>query len=67
MARRYISVLLTVLLLCGCNRAEPPVDIGEKETVVLDIWCEREDWDIVTELCGDFAEEHREKNYAFSL
>ena len=67
MARRYISVLLTVLLLCGCNRAEPPVDIGEKETVVLDIWCEREDWDIVTELCGNFAEEHRGKNYAFSL
>ncbi len=66
MARRYMALLLTVLL-CGCNRAEPPVDVGEKETVVLDIWCEHEDWDIVTELCGNFAEEHREKNYAFSL
>ncbi len=64
--RRYAAVLLC-LMLCGCSKAGPKMQLTEKETVVLDILCERDDWEIVTQLCGDFARAHREKNYAFTL
>lgn len=64
--RRYIAVVLTVLL-CGCSSPEPLVHREDRETVVLDILCPREEWDIVTQLCSDFAEHNTEKNYAFSL
>ncbi len=66
MAKRICLVMLAVVLLCGCDNA-PPVVQGERETVVLNILCDKEDWDIVTELCGGFSEEYPEKDYAFSL
>ena len=65
--RRIFAALLAAMLLSGCKRAESPVQMGERETVVLDILCEREEWDIVKELCGGFSEQHPEKDYAFSL
>ncbi len=67
MVYRKLTALALCLLLCGCSKAGPPVQMGERETVVLNILCEREDWDIVTQLCDDFARAHRDKGYAFSL
>ena len=67
MAFRKCAALLCAVMLCGCGRAQDGAYQGEKETVVLDILCDRADWEIITELCGGFAGEHPEKNYAFSL
>ena len=67
MAKRLCFALLAAVLLCGCDNSVPPAAQGEKETVVLDILCDKADWDIVTELCGGFSEEHPDKDYAFSL
>ncbi len=60
-------IIPLMLLLSGCSRPTPVQPYAPRETVVLDVMCEREDWDIVTELCSDFSQQHREKNYAFTL
>lgn len=64
---RAFAAILAILLLSGCKGEERPIRTGERELVVLDILCDREDWDIVTELCGSFSEQHPQKDYAFSL
>ncbi len=65
--RKAAVILLLSTTLCGCARDVPVQPYLPRDTVVLDILCPEEEWDIVTELCGDFAGQHRESSFAFTL
>ncbi len=67
MRLKICSVLLASAMLCGCDNSSVELPSGERETVVLDVLCSREEWDILPELCGDFGRENSDSIYAFTL
>ena len=70
----FLALAMMTSAFAGCNRGSGSESdnsgAGQSasgDTIKLTVWGSQEDQDMLTQMCKEFADEHPDKKYAFSL
>lgn len=70
----FMALTMMTSVLAGCNRGNNSGSDGSGtgqggsgDTIKLTVWGAQEDQDMLTQMCKEFADEHPDKKYAFTL